>query len=186
MDDRNAPIAVTRRGARITGFLYLLVVLAAPLRLLYIPGTLFMTGNAAATTGNIAAHEMLFRLGIAADLFTGTISLFLTLALYRLFRNVDKRLAILMVALGIWDTPFYFVNAANDAAALTLAHGAGFLNAFNQPQRDALAMLFLHMHDQFNVFAETFWGLWLLPLGVARVPLGLFAPPMWRSASLAY
>ena len=154
------------RTARLAGLLYLLVVLAAPLRLLYVPNTLFVSGNAAATAHNITAHESLFRFGIAGDLFTGVVSLLLALALYRLLRGVDKSLAILMVALGIWDTPFYFINAVNDAAALILAHGAGFFGAFSEAQRDALTMLFLHLHDQFVVFAETFWGLWLLPLAL--------------------
>jgi len=154
------------KAARLAGMLYLLVVLAAPVRLIYVTDTLFVSGDAAATARNIAAHEWLFRSGIAGDLFTGAVSLLLALALYRLLRDVDKGLAVLMVALGIWDTPFYFVNAVNDAAALTLSHGAGFLAAFNEPQRDALAMLFLHLHGQFIVFAETFWGLWLLPLAL--------------------
>lgn len=154
------------RNARVAGLLYLLVVLVAPLRLLYIPNTLFVTGNAAATAGNIAAHEWLFRLGIAGDLVTGALSLFLTLALYRLFKNVNRTCAALMVALGIWDTPFYFFNAVNDAAALILARGADFLTVFGKPQRDALAMLFLHLHGRSIVFAEIFWGLWLLPLAI--------------------
>ncbi|OOG37626.1 hypothetical protein B0E52_15210 [Rhodanobacter sp. C06] len=154
------------RNARLAGSLYLLVVLVAPYRLLYVPNVLFVDGNAAATAANIAEHETLFRLGIAGDLFTGTISVLLALALYRLLSGVDRKLATVMVALGVWDTPFYFFNALNDAAALTLAHGAGFLAAFNEPQRDALAMLFLHLHGQFVVFAETFWGLWLIPLAL--------------------
>ena len=59
----------TSRNARIAGFLYLLLAIAGPVRLMYIPSTLFVPGNAAATTGNIAAHETLFRLGIVSDLF---------------------------------------------------------------------------------------------------------------------
>jgi hypothetical protein len=54
----------------------------------------------------------------------------------------------------------------NDAAALMLARGADFLSAFEKPQRDALAVLFLHLHHQEVVAAEIFWGLWLFPLGV--------------------
>jgi hypothetical protein len=44
--------------------------------------------------------------------------------------------------------------------------GADFLSIFDKPQREALAMLFLNLHDHgFNV-AEIFWGLWLFPLGL--------------------
>ena len=64
----------THNSGRAAGFLYLLLVIAAPLRLIYIPGKLFVRGNATATAGNIAAHESLFRLGIVTDLFCGTLT----------------------------------------------------------------------------------------------------------------
>ena len=154
------------KNARIAGLLYL-TLLTAPLRLIYIPSTLFVSGNATATANNIAAHETLFRLGIVSDLFTGTMVIFLTLALYRLFKGVDQDLARLMVILGsLMVTPIYFLNTLNDAAALTLVRGADFLSAFDKPQRDALAMLFLHLHHHGVVANEIFWGLWLFPFGV--------------------
>ena len=59
----------TGKNARIAGFLYLLLIVAAPIHLIYIPGRLFVSGNATATADNIAAHELLVRLGIVSDLF---------------------------------------------------------------------------------------------------------------------
>ena len=156
----------TVKAARVAGFLYL-SLLTAPLRLMYIPSTLFVSGNATATANNIAAHETLFRLGIVSDLFTGTMVIFLTLALYRLFKEVDRNLATLMVILGsLMVTPIYFMNTLNDAAALILIRGADFLTVFGQPQREALAMLFLRLHHHGVVANEIFWGLWLVPFGV--------------------
>jgi hypothetical protein len=73
-------ISTTNPG-RIAGFLYLLLVVAAPLRLIYLPSKLFVHGNATATANNITAHELLFRIGIVTDLFCGTILIFLVLAL---------------------------------------------------------------------------------------------------------
>ncbi len=139
----------THNPGRVAGSLYLLL-LAAPLRLIYIPSKLFVHGNATATANNIAAHETLFRL-----------------ALYRLFKGVDQNQAVLMVVLGgVLPSAIYFFNVLNDAATLMLARGADFLSVFDKPQRDALAMLFLHLHHQEVVAAEIFWGLWLFPLGV--------------------
>ena len=63
----------TSKNARVAGFLYLLLTIAAPIRLFYIPSTLFVHGDATATASNIAAHESLFRLGIVSDLISGTI-----------------------------------------------------------------------------------------------------------------
>jgi len=128
---------------------------------------LFVTGNATATANNIAAHELLFRFGIVADLLTGTMAIFLTLALYRLFKEVDPGLAVLMVILGsLMVAPIYFVNTVNDAAALLLVRGGDFLSVFDKAQRDAFAMLFLRLHHHGVLANEIFWGLWLLPFGV--------------------
>jgi hypothetical protein len=155
----------TVKAARVAGLLYL-ALLGAPLRLVYIPGQLFVPGNATATANNIAAHETLFRLGIVADLFTGVMALFLTLALYRLFKEVDQGLAVVLVILGsLMVTPIYFLNTLNDAAALLFAQGAEFLSVFDKPQRDALALLFLRLHHHGVVVNEIFWGLWLFPFG---------------------
>jgi len=154
------------RSARVAGLLYL-TLLTAPLRLIYIPKTLFVTGNATATANNIAAHELLFRLGILSDLFTATMAIFLTLALYRLFQGVNQDLARLMVILGsLVVAPIYFLNTVNDLAALILARGDDFLSVFEKPQRDALALLFLRLHHGGVVANEIFWGLWLFPFGL--------------------
>ncbi|HEY6265714.1 MAG TPA: DUF4386 domain-containing protein [Candidatus Acidoferrum sp.] len=157
----------TRNPGRVAGFWYLLLCVLGPIRLMYIPGKLFVHGNAAATASNIAAHEWLFRLGIVADLCCAVILIFLTLALYNLFKGVDQNLAVLVVILGgVMPALIDFVGVVHDAAALTLVRGADFLSAFDKPQRDALAMLFLRMRDHQNTAAEILWGLWLLPLAI--------------------
>src|SRR4029434_1373530 len=154
------------RNARVAGLLYL-TLLTAPLRLIYIPSKLFVAGNASATANNIAAHETLFRLGILSDLFTATMAIFLTLALYRLFKGVDEGLARLVGILGaLMVTPIYFLNTINDAAALLLARGPDFLSALDKPQRDALVMVFIRMHGQGVLAHEIFCAPSLFPLGL--------------------
>ncbi|HET7299685.1 MAG TPA: DUF4386 domain-containing protein [Oleiagrimonas sp.] len=152
------------KSARIVGILYLLDILVAPFRLIYIPKVLFVSGNATVTANNILAHESLFRLGIVSDLLCGVIEIFLVLALYQLLKHINRKHAVLMVVLGLMTVPLFFVNVLNDAAALVLVRGTEFLSVFDKSQRDALAMLFLHLHRQENVACEIFWGLWLLPL----------------------
>src|SRR5438132_7706111 len=138
----------TSKNARVAGFFYLLLSIAA-FRLVYIPSTLIVSGNATATAGNIAAHETLFRFGIVSGLCCGTILIFLTLALYRLFKEVDQKLALLMVILGgVLPSALDFFMVVNDAAALILVRGDDFLSVFEKPQRDALATLFLRIHHQ--------------------------------------
>ena len=157
----------TRNPGRVAGFWYLLLCVIGPLRLMYIPSKLFVPGNATATVNNIAAHQWLFRFGIVGDLVGAVILIFLVLAFYRLFKEVDQYLAVLVVILGgVMPALIYFVNVVSDAGALMVARGPDFLSVFDKPQRDALVMLLLRLHDQQNTAAEILWGLWLLPLAI--------------------
>src|SRR5216684_3242787 len=134
----------TRNPGRVVGFWYLLLVLGGPLRLIYIPNKLFVHDNAAATAGNIASHEWLFRFGMLSDLFGAVVLIFLVLAFYRLFKGVDQQLAVLLVIVGgVMPALINFVNVVSDAGALMVAQGPDFLSVFDKPQRDALVMLLL-------------------------------------------
>jgi hypothetical protein len=163
----------TVKAARVAGAIYLLEVLSGPFSLIYVPTTLVVTGNAAATAAKILSHETMFRFAILADLFSGVVSIFLMLALYRLFKEVDHSLAVLMVILGgVVVAPIFFLNSLNWIAALTLVHGGSYLTAFTTAQQQALAMLFLHLHGEGNVVNEVFWGLWLFPFGLLVIKSG--------------
>jgi hypothetical protein len=157
----------THNPGRVAGFWYLLLVLIGPLRLIYIPSKLFVHGNAAATVNNIAAHEWLFRFGIVSDLAGGVILIFLVLAFYRLFKAVDQNLAVMVVIFGgVMPALLEFVGVVIDAATLMIARGADFLSAFDKPQQDALAMLFVKLGEHQTTAAEMLWGVWLLPLAL--------------------
>ncbi len=156
----------TKKTARVAGLLYLLGAITAPLGLLYVPRTLIVPGNATATANNILASESLFRLGIASELVSAVIFIFLVLVLYRLLKGVHQQHAALMVILAVVSVPIMFLNVLNEIAALDLLHGADFLSVFEKPQREALTMMFLNLHDQGIVVAAVFWGLWLLPFGL--------------------
>jgi hypothetical protein len=157
----------TDNPGRVAGLWYLLLILIGPLRLIYIPTKLFVDGNATATVNNIAAHEWLFRFGIVSDLVCGVMLIFLVLAFYRLFKGVDQNLAVLVVIFGgVMPALIIFVGVVSDAAALMVVRGGDFLSAFDKPQRDALAMLFLNLRDHQNTAAEILWGVWLFPLAL--------------------
>src|SRR6058998_364405 len=167
-----------RNPGRVVGLWYLLLVLGGPLRLIYIPNKLFVHDNAAATAGNIAAHEWLFRFGMLSDLFGAVVLIFLVLAFYRLFKGVDQQLAVLLVIVGgVMPALINFVNVANEAGALLVTRGGDswsgdFLSVFDKPQRDALVMLFVRLHHYQIVAAEILWGLWLFPMGALTYKSG--------------
>ena len=150
---------------RVAGIWYLLLIAIGPFFLIYVPGKLYVKGNAAATIGNIAAHERLFRFGILAELIGGIILIFLVLAFYRLFRDVDPYLAMLLIILGgVMPAVIYFVNAAYELEVLMLARGADFFSVLDTPQRNALVMVFVRLHS-FQIDASLLLaGAWLFPL----------------------
>jgi len=155
------------KNARIVGLWYLALVFIGPLRLIIIPDKLFVLGDATTTAANIGAHQTLFQMGIFLDTWAGAVLVFLTLAFWRLFKDVDRHQAqLLVITGGIIPGAIYFLNTVNDAAALILVRGGDWLNAFTEAQRYALAYFFTRLHFQVCVSAEVLWGIWLFPMGI--------------------
>jgi hypothetical protein len=154
------------KAARIAGAIYLSMCLIAPFSLMYIPGKLIVRGDATATANNIITHETLFRVGIVGELLGAVIFILLGVALYRLLSGVNKTWARLMFALVLVSAAVCFLNVLNNIAALTLFRSDDFLAPIEKPQRDALAYLFIRLHNQGEFMNEIFWGLWLLPFGL--------------------
>ncbi|MGA2114158.1 MAG: DUF4386 domain-containing protein [Bryobacteraceae bacterium] len=151
---------------RVAGCLYLLTGFSI-IRPMYVGRTLVVRDDAAATIHNMAAHELLFRFGIASDLIAGLGCLLAALALYELLKGVDRRLGVLMVVLGgLMPCVLDFVNVLNDAAAIVIARGEPFVSLLDKPQQAALAALFLRIHDHGFLINEAFAGLWLFPFGL--------------------
>jgi len=153
-----------KKTARLAGLLYLIWVIIGIYGLIFVPLQTIVAGNAAATAQKILSNEFIFRTGIIVDIVTNTIWVFLVLILYRLFKDVNKRQAKLMVALVIVQIPaVFFVESLNITSLILFK--AEILQTFQLSQRQDLAMLFLKINDYGTLILEMFWGLWLLPFG---------------------
>lgn len=163
-----------KRTARLAGLLYLLASIPGAFALLYVPGRLVVPGDAAATADRIRSSAGLLRMGIAAELIGFGLFIWVALVLYRLFQPVSPRHALAMMVLFLVSAPISFFNIVNEIAALDLAGagGANFLSVVDAHQRDALALLFLNLHDAGNMVAQIFWGLWLFPFGICVMRSG--------------
>ena len=170
------------KTARIAGAVYLSTLPLAIYFWSYLPGKLIARGNATASAENILAHDTLFRFSILGDLFTHVILLCLAFLLYRLLFDVNRTWTFVMVGFVLVSTAVGFLNALNSLAAVILFRGADFLVGIDKPQREAMAMLFIRLHGQGFLINEVFSGLWLFPLGSARLPLGLPAAVPWSLA----
>jgi hypothetical protein len=86
----------------------------------------------------------------------------LSLALYRLFEDVDRNRARQLVALVLVSSALSLATVVLSAAALLVFRGGA---AFDNHTREAIGMLLISMHGQGIGINQTFWGLWLLPFG---------------------
>ncbi|HTY37235.1 MAG TPA: DUF4386 domain-containing protein [Bacteroidota bacterium] len=163
-----------QKDARIAGALYLMVALTGPFVLLYVPGKLFVPGDATSTANNIFTHQSLFKAYVVVGLFSELFFLATVLALYRLLKEVDRTLANIMVITVLIDAPLAFVGLANQLATLTFVQGADFLSVFDKAQRDVIATFLIMVDRQGIAISQLFWGFWLFPLAMLVYRSGFF------------
>jgi hypothetical protein len=155
-----------KKTARGAGILYIIMDVFMIFSGMVVDPKIYVPGDAAATASNILASEWLFRLGFVSWIVSYIVFLFLVLALYNLFKSVDKGQARLMVLLVVASIPLSILNMLNQYAPIVLLGGAEYLSAFNPAQLQTLAMVFLDLYNNGVMVAEIFWGLWLIPLGI--------------------
>ena len=151
--------------ARRAGLLYFLFMILAIIREFVFP-TFVVPGDATATARNITAAEPMYRLGILLGFVTLVMFIVLVAMLYRLFRDVDRDQAVLMVLFVVVGVCISLANLVHEMAPLLLLGGADYLTVFTKTQLDALSLGFLRLHSSGVVVATAFWGLWLFPFGV--------------------
>jgi hypothetical protein len=133
-----------------------------PFYLLYVPSQTVVHNDAAATAARVLSHESLYRWGMLAETMGAVIFIGLSLALYRLFEEVDRHRARQLVALVLVSSALSMATLVFNAAALLVFRGGA---GFDGHTREAVGMLLIQMHGQGTGINQTFWGLWLLPLG---------------------
>jgi hypothetical protein len=155
-----------KKTARSAGVLYIIMDVFMIFGGMYVDPKIYVPGDAVTTVSNILASEWLFRLGFVSNLVGLILQLLLVLALYDLFKSVDKGQARLMVILVVAGVSVAFLNTLFQYAPILLLSGAGHLSTFNPAQLQTLSMVFLDMYEHGIMIAEIFWGLWLIPLGI--------------------
>ena len=155
MEEKMNSLRKTARGA---GILYIIMDIFMIFSGMVVDPKIYVPGDAAATAGNILAFERLFRLGFVSWIVGYIVYLFLVLALYNLFKSVDKGQARLMVILVVASVPLSILNMLNQYAPILLLSGAGHLSAFNPAQLQTLSMVFFEMYEQWGPDSRGFLG----------------------------
>jgi hypothetical protein len=124
----------SKNTARLAGVLWFLAAVTGGFGLLYVRSNVIVSGDAAATAGNILASEFLFRAAIVSNLFSQVFLFFFGLTVYRLFKEVNKVLATVFLTSVMMTVAIAVVNALNNFGALLVLSQADYLKAFTPEQ----------------------------------------------------
>ena len=91
--------------ARLSGLLYLIVIICAGFSQGYVRGTIVIPGDAAQTAQHILTQSGLFRLGLATDLIAFIADAVIAVLFYQLFKHVNQTLAMVAAALRLLAHP---------------------------------------------------------------------------------
>lgn len=151
--------------ARVGGVLYLIIIVAGLFGEVFVRGALVVSGDATATARNILASPLLWRAGIAGNLFHLACAVALTLVFYVLLRPVSRRLALLAVFFELVSISVEAIVKLNLVATLFPLGNAEYLKVFEPEQLHALAYLSIRAH-------ATGFGISLIFFGFACLVLG--------------
>lgn len=156
-----------KRTARLAGFLWLLSTSAGAFGLSTIRSSILVPGDAAATAANLMASEFLFRAAIVASLISHIFLFFLGLTLFQLFKDVNQRLARVVVASALIAVAIAVMNTLNHFGALLVLSQADFLKVFNTDQLYAMAFIFLRLANSSGQgLIEIFWAPYYFSFGL--------------------
>ena len=155
-------VSENKKTARIAGLWYLVLAIGSGYSWMYITKT-FVLESAVLTVQNILATENQYIISIICSIVGQVGFIFLALALYRLFKNVNQAQARLMLTLVFISVSVMFVNIIFQTSALVFINRTNYFIAFKSAQIYELATMFLHLNIIGVYIVDIFWGLWLLP-----------------------
>ena len=154
-----------RVKARIAGFIYLIIIVGGIFAQKGVREHLLVSGDPAATAQNIMAHELLYRMGFATEVFYLVCAIPMKWFLYELFRVVNNKLAIVMVLFAAVGAAVQGVVLLGHYAPLILLGKEPYLSAFTPTQLQTAAYLSIRMFDDGYMIALSFFGGFCLIIG---------------------
>ncbi len=155
-----------QRTGRMVGALYFGMAAFAALDIQVFPGRFIVAGDAAATAARIASDPLLYRLWTVTTLLAGVCAIYLAVALYRFFQDVDRGQAQVLAAMVLVQIPMWFALALTHLVPLVLLNGGSTWSVFDKAQLEALALGSLSLFGRGVNSMSAYWGLWLLPFAL--------------------
>lgn len=154
------------RSVRITGLLYLLVIICAGFSQGYVRASLIVPGEAAITATNIMQNELLYRWGLTADMIAFILDAVISILLYQMLKPYGKTLAMVSSAMRLLAHPAIgMLNLLNHYMALHVLGGIDFLSGLGVDQIESLSLLFTDAHRNGYLIAGSFFGVHCILLG---------------------
>jgi len=144
--------------ARTGGLAYLIIIVAGVMGEIFIRSKIIVPDNPIATTQNISASPLLWRIGLFGDLVMHVFDLVVGIVYYTLLKRVNKSLALLSLLFGLIQTAVLVANKMNLMIPLFLLDDASYLKAFNPQQLQALSYLSIKAHEYGFGFGLIFFG----------------------------
>ena len=152
---------------RLTGILYIGVIVLAGFSQGYVRGSLFVPDNAISTANNILENVGLFRLGLTTDLIAFIIDAVLSILFYQLLKPFGKTLAMVSSALRLIAHPAIgSLNLLNHFMVLKFLEGGGMVQGFTEVQIQTISYYFLEAHSYGYMIAGGFFGVHCILLGI--------------------
>ena len=161
------------RLARMTGVLYLLVVLCGIISEILVKNVVFVPGDMAATVSQITTYGFIFRLGFVVMLARLVFLTLLVLALHKLFGPVNRDVAVVMVAFVLISNAVTMVSLVFEFSAPLLLTSSDYSTLFTTDQWLAQVQFFINMQVHADKAAQIF-SLWVILLGFLMFKSGYF------------
>ena len=158
------------KEARLTGVMYLAVIVCAGFSQGYVRANLYLPGDAVTTATNILENEGLFRLGLVADLMAFILDAVISVMFYKLLKPFGKTLALVSSSLRLVAHPAIgALNLLNHYMAYQVLGSADLVTAFDFSQLQTLSLWFMDAHRYGYLIAGGFFGVHCALLGVLLI-----------------
>ncbi len=164
-----------KQTARITGLLYVIVIICAGFSQGYVRGSLFLPDDPTGTYNAITTQEGLFRLGLVTDLIAFLCDAAISILLYQLLKPAGKTLAMIAAAFRLLAHPaIATLNLLNHYMVLEVIGNPEMMATFAVAQREAAVTLLMTAHQYGYLIAGAFFGIHCLLLGILLYKSSLF------------
>lgn len=170
--------------ARVCGLFYLAIICLGMFGELFVRATL-VAGDPATTANHIAAHGLLWRAGMAADLMMQVMDVPTIVIFYLLLRPVDHALALMSTAFNLVQTAVLALNKLTLMTPLLAAGYASHPGGVSAEQWNSLSFLAIHLHGHGFAIGLIFFGFTCLIRGYLLYRSSYFPAPLGILLALA-